>query len=150
MVKKTMNQMTLLAALRLSESPFPVSNAEQKMQNSIWRMITFFLGGEPSIQLRYEDILDFPLFQGFAVMVKKTMNQMTLLSALRRSESPFPVSNSEQKIRNSIWRMITFFLGGERSILLSYRDLYSNGINNPLNNKTFLNSRAIYISIFQM
>ena len=56
MVKKTMNQMTLLAALRLSESPFPVSNAEQKMQNSIWRMITFFLGGEPSIQLRYRNL----------------------------------------------------------------------------------------------
>ena len=62
MVKKTMNQMTLLAALRRSESPFPVSNAEQKIRNSIRRMITFFLGGEPSIQLRYEDILDFPLF----------------------------------------------------------------------------------------
>ena len=56
-------------------------------------------------------------------MVKKTMNQMTLLAALRRSESPFPVSNAEQKIRNSIWRMITFFLGGERSILLSYRNI---------------------------
>jgi len=62
MVKKTMNQMTLLAELRRSESPFPVSNAEQKSRNSIWRMITFFLGGEPSIQLRYEDILDYPLF----------------------------------------------------------------------------------------
>ena len=59
-------------------------------------------------------------------MVKKTMNQMTLLAALRRSESPFPVSNSEQKIRNSIWRMITFFLGGERSIQLSYRNLCHN------------------------
>ena len=44
-------------------------------------------------------------------MLKKTMNQMTLLAALRRSESLFPVSNAEQKIRNSIWRMITFFLG---------------------------------------
>jgi len=49
-------------------------------------------------------------------MVKKTMNQMTLLAALRRSESPFPVSNAEQKIRNSIWRMITFFLGEAASI----------------------------------
>lgn len=56
-------------------------------------------------------------------MVKKTMNQMTLPTELRRSESPFPVSNAEQKIRNSIWRMITFFLGGERSIQLSYRNL---------------------------
>jgi len=56
MVKKTMNQMTLLAALRLSESPFPVSNAEQIMQNSIWRMITFFLGGERSIQLSYRNL----------------------------------------------------------------------------------------------
>ena len=56
-------------------------------------------------------------------MVKKTMNQMTLLAALRRFESPFPVSNAEQKIRNSVWRMITFFLGGERSIQLSYRNL---------------------------
>ena len=56
MVKKTMNQMTLLAALRLSESPFPVSNAEQKMQKSIWRMITFFLGGERSIQLSYRNL----------------------------------------------------------------------------------------------
>lgn len=56
-------------------------------------------------------------------MVKKTMNQMTLLAALRRSESPFPVSNAEQKIRNSIWRMITYFLEGERSIQLSYRNL---------------------------
>lgn len=59
-------------------------------------------------------------------MVKKTMNQMTLLAALRRSESPFPVSNAEQKIRNSIRRMITFFLGGERSILLSYKNLCYN------------------------
>ena len=59
-------------------------------------------------------------------MVKKTMNQMTLLAALRRSESPFPVSNSEQKIQNSVWRMITFFLGGERSIQPSYRNLYYN------------------------
>lgn len=59
-------------------------------------------------------------------MVKKTMNQMTLLAALRRSESPFPVSNAEQKIRNSIRRMITFFLGGERSIQLSYRNLCYN------------------------
>ena len=56
-------------------------------------------------------------------MVKKTMNQMTLLAELRRSESPFPVSNAEQKSRNSIWRMITFFLGGKRSIQLSYRNL---------------------------
>lgn len=59
-------------------------------------------------------------------MIKKIMNQMTLLAALRRSESPFPVSNAEQKIRNSIWRMITFFLGGERSIRLSYRNLCYN------------------------
>ena len=59
-------------------------------------------------------------------MIKKIMNQMTLLAALRRSESPFPVSNAEQKIRNSIWRMITFFLGGERSIQLSYRNLCHN------------------------
>ena len=59
-------------------------------------------------------------------MVKKTMNQMTLPAELRRSESPFPVSNAEQKIRNSIWRMITCFLGGERSIRLSYRNLCYN------------------------
>ena len=59
-------------------------------------------------------------------MVKKTMNQMTLPTELRRSESPFPVSNAEQKMQNSIWRMITFFLGGERSIRLSYRNLCYN------------------------
>ena len=107
MVKKTMNQMTLLAALRRSESPFPVSNAEQKIQNSIWRMITFFLGGEPSIQLRYEDILDFPLFSR---LCRDGQENHESNDSARRSESPFPVSNSEQKIRNSIWRMITFFL----------------------------------------
>lgn len=60
------------------------------------------------------------------MMVKKTMNQMTLLAKLRRSESSFLVSNAEQKIRNSIRRMITFFLGGERSIQLSYRNLCYN------------------------
>lgn len=60
------------------------------------------------------------------MMVKKTMNQMTLLAELRRSESSFPVSNAEQKSRNSIWRMITCFLGGERSIQLSYKNLCYN------------------------
>jgi len=109
MVKKTMNQMTLLAALRRSESPFPVSNSEQKIRNSIWRMITFFLGGEPSIQLRYEDILDFPLFSRLCRDGQENHESNDSARRTSRLESSFPVSNAEQKIRNSIWRMITLF-----------------------------------------
>ena len=109
-----------------SESPFPVSNAKQKFRNSIWRMITFFLGGEPSIQLRYEDILDFPLFSRLCRDGQENHESNDSARRTSRSESPFPVSNAKQKFRNSIWRMITFFLGGERSIQLSYRNLCHN------------------------
>ena len=91
------------------ESSFPVSNAEQKIRNSIWRMITFFLGGEPSIQLRYEDILDFPLFSRLCRDGQENHESNDSARRTSRLESSFPVSNAEQKIRNSIWRMITFF-----------------------------------------
>ena len=99
MVKKTMNQMTLLAALRRSESPFPVSNSEQKIRNSIWRMITFFLGGEPSIQLRYEDILDFPLFSRLCRDGQE--NHESNDSARRTSALWIPLSRFERRTNNA-------------------------------------------------
>ena len=124
MLKKTMNQMTLLAALRRSESPFPVSNAEQKMQNSIWRMITFFLGGEPSIQLRYEDILDFPLFSRLCRDGQE--NHESNDSARRTSALRIPLSRFERRTK------ISKFDLAHDNIFLRRQTLYPTELQKPV------------------
>ena len=83
---------------------------------------TFRLGGEPSIQLRYEDILDFPLFSR---LCRDGQENHESNDSARRSESPFPVSNAEQKIRNSVWRMITFFLGASPAFGYHYPSVFT-------------------------
>ena len=116
MVKGTIDQTSLTSALRSSNSPLPDSNSKQKNQNSIWRMITSFLGGEPSIQLRYEDILDFPLFSRLCRDGQE--NHESNDSARRTSALRIPLSRFERRTK------ISKFDLAHDNIFLRRRTLY--------------------------
>lgn len=60
---------------------------------------TFRLGGEPSIQLRYEDILDFPLFSRLCRDGQE--NHESNDSAHRASALWIPLSRFERRTKNS-------------------------------------------------
>ena len=60
---------------------------------------TFRLGGEPSIQLRYEDILDFPLFSRLCRDDQE--NHESNDSARRTSALWIPLSRFERRTKNS-------------------------------------------------